>query len=128
MKRRSGEHLRLRVWFAAAGTAVWAAPFVYGMARSGFDGRVQDALIAIAVLPLVSYFLYFTYVRTRAGSIFAGVVLGAMMAAAHVVVALSSAAGDEQAGILYIYIPLAAALVVGAVSQFESRGLGKRQR
>ncbi|HEV2756858.1 MAG TPA: hypothetical protein VG318_13910 [Actinomycetota bacterium] len=128
MGREPADHVRLRVGFVAAGFVLWTAPFVYALVRNGGGEGPLWPLFVVVAFPVIPYFLYWMHVGTRTGSIVAGVALAAIIGGSHVVVSVSSAAGDEQAGILYLYVLGAAALVVFGVDLFEQRRAGKRKR
>ena len=127
MGRRPAGGSRLRVGFVVAGFALWSAPFVYAGVTRGLGGGDAWPLLALLALPAIPYYLYWVHVRTRGGSIVAGTALALIIGGSHVAVRMASGRGAEQAGILYLYVLGAAALVVALVDVFEQRrGKGKR--
>jgi hypothetical protein len=119
---------RLRLWFLAAGALAWLGPIVPGAVADGLDWGAPAMLAAAAAFAGAPYALYWWHVRSRAGIIAAGVILVLLMVGAHVGVEVLSGRGDDQAGLLYVYVPIAGTIVAGGTATFERRAGRERRR
>lgn len=110
---------RLRILLSVAGFVV----ALFGLWR--FSEGALDAEGVVLFLPvlLIPYAMYMLLVRTRRMSLWAGLILIAMIIGVQMMVSSAWERGSSTAPIAYLWLPLAGAVVVAVAAFLDRRGI-----